>query len=165
MRGTGVMLGGRSNESTSNVQRFGRDLHPEWTYGVTYHDVINAVWAPPLWSFTSLIAVPVPSDKNLYIYGYYISTEEANRFWVTWWRHGTLYVSEVMVPAGGTIHFEDSVPINVGYPANKLATDPAANAYVYILATISNPNITYFQGGLLIAEESLEETHERGVNI
>jgi hypothetical protein len=156
------MLGGRGNESSASLKRFGRDLRPEWTYEVTYHDVITAVWAPPLWTFTPLIAIPVPNDKNLYIYGYYISTEEPNRFWVTWWRHGTLYVNEVEMPDGGTIHYEDTVPINVGYPANKLATDPADWAYIYIFATVSNPNVTFYQGGLLIAEESLAETAERG---
>jgi len=155
----------RVNQPSSNLKRFGRDLEPKWVYGPLYQDVITASWTPPTWSFTQLIAYPVGSDTNTYIYGYYISTEEPNRFWVVWWRHGLLYYNTVEMPMGGTVMYADKVPINVAVPANKYANDPPENAYVYIFATETNNHITKYQGGILVADEPLTEEWERGVNI
>jgi len=159
------MIGGRVTQSSAATNRFGRDLDPEWTYGPTYRGTISASWTPPAWSFTSLISVPVSTDKSSYVYGYYITTEEPNVFWVCWWRQGTLYYNSVEVPMGGTIIFEDSIPVNNGFPANRLAGDSSVNAYIYIFATVENTNVTTYQGGLLIADEDVEDTSKYGLYV
>ena len=97
------MIGGKVSQSSAAITRFGRDLDPVWHYGPTYSSPITASWVPPAWSFTSLITVPVSTEKSSYIYGYYITTEEPNIFWIAWWRQGTLYYNSVDVPMGGTI--------------------------------------------------------------
>lgn len=159
------MIGGKVTQSSAATNRFGRDFEPRWVYGPTYQDTISSIWSPPVWSFTELVKVPVSPEKSTYIYGYYISTEEPNVFWVSWWRHGGLYYNIVNIPMGGSVFFTDNIPINNGIPANMLAGDDPRNAYVYIFATVENTKITKFQGGLLIAEETVEDTTKFGVYV
>lgn len=148
-----LSLGGTGSSGKAEALRLGRELTLEWTHGDLYHDIITAIWAPPAWTFTILVSKQIPVDKDVYIYGYYINTEEANRFWVVWNLKGTLYINEVIIPGKGCVFYTDNVPLNIGYPARKMASDDPHYTYVAIYATTANANITYYQAGILTAEE------------
>jgi hypothetical protein len=148
-----LSFGKKGSSGKAEAQRLGRELTLEWTHGDLYHDVITATWAPPLWTFTVLVQKQIPINKDVYIYGYYINTEEANRFWLVWNLKSTFYVNELSVPGKGGIFYIDNVPVNIGYPARKMASDDPAYTYVAIYATTANANITYYQAGILTAEE------------
>lgn len=157
-----LSLGKTGSSGKAEALRLGRELTLEWTHGSLYHSPIIATWTPPTWSFTLLVSKKIPYDKDVYIYGYYINTEQANRFWIVWHLDGTLYVQELAIPGKGSIFYIDNIPLNIGYPARKKASDDPAYTYVGIYATTENANVTYFQGGILTGEE--DTASSEGVN-
>lgn len=148
-----LSLGGKGSKSSSESVRVGRELNLEWTHGLLYHDVITAHWLPLPWVFTVLVRKDLVVGEDTYVYGYYIMTEEANRFWVLWQLDDILYYKDVYIPAKGFVYYVDNVPINIGYPGRKKATDDPAYTYVAIYATIDNPNVTFYQAGILTGTE------------
>jgi len=67
--------------------------------------------------------------------------------WVLWQLDNILYYQDIYIPAKGFVYHIDNVPINIGYPGRKKATDDPAYTYVAIYATIDNPNDSHFIKG------------------
>lgn len=156
-----LSFGEKSSTSGAEATRIGRELNLEWTHGLLYHDTITAHWLPPPWVFTVLVRKDLEVGKDTYIYGYYIMTEEANRFWVLWQLDSSIYYHEVNIPGKGFVYYVDSVPINIGYPGQKKASDDPAYTYAAIYATIDNPNVTFYQAGILTGTEDSSSSEGR----
>jgi len=148
-----ISFGERGSGSSSESKRIGRELSLEWTHGDLYYDIIIAHWMPPPWVFTKLVEKPLTAGVDTYIYGYYIMTEEPNRFWVLWYLDNVYYYREVNIPGKGFIYYIDNVPINIGVPGQKKASDDPTETTIGIYATIENPNVTFYQAGILTGEE------------
>lgn len=91
----------------SIVMRWGHNVSPQWVYGQTYT-------APP--ANTKLVSVTPPAST--YIYGFYIFSDEANDFQISWTSGGTVYTFLISTGSRGTTYFSDIIPINEGIPAD-----------------------------------------------
>ncbi|MEM4975845.1 MAG: hypothetical protein QXT64_00800 [Desulfurococcaceae archaeon] len=98
--------------------RWGRDVSPFWVHG-------GEVTAPA--AGTSLVSRTVSTGKSGYIYGFFISTGEANDFRINWTSGGTDISVRILFPGPGTLHYIDFTPINEGMPADGGSTVSITN--------------------------------------
>jgi len=114
--------------------RYGRLVTPTWTYG-------SETTAPS--AGTALVTVSVPSGKQGYIYGIYISAGEGNDFKINYTSGGTAKSIRVSFAGKGTVLAVFNTPLNEGLPA-----DAGTNI------TITNVNAgssgVVYQAGLLV---------------
>ena len=117
------------------VNPFTRGAIPSWTYGAE-------TTAPA--AGTALVSRSVSAGKTGYVYGFFISSSEANTYRISW-TSGATTVSIRIVHGAGTVHYADFVALNEGLPADGGTT-----------ITIANVNAggadSVYQAGLLFAE-------------
>ena len=137
------------NAGGSRLLRWGRDVEPVWEYGGLWYSL------PP---GGDLLTYEIPTGKDVYIYGYFISAEEENEFVVGWLNNGTFYTKRIQFPSKGTLYFVDNVAINEGYPANYRQGDPYDGIAIYnVNAGTGNPTGgAVYQAGLLHADIEAE---------
>jgi hypothetical protein len=99
-----------------NQLRWGYPVEPIWTY--------SAVATGPLAAGTVLLAQPVSSGYNGYIWGYFLSQNDpsGNAFLVQWVNGTTVYQQMVVMNGPGTINFISVKAVNDGIPASPNTT-------------------------------------------
>jgi len=102
----------------AKLQRWGRDVDPIWIHAAE-------VTAPA--AGTALVSKTVTSGKIGYIYGFFISTGEANDFMINWTSGETAHSIRVVFPGAGSLMYVDIVPINEGSPADGGTTVSITN--------------------------------------
>ncbi len=119
----------------SQLIRWGRAVTPVWVYG-------GEITAPP--ANTALVSVSVPSGKRGYIYGVYISADDANDFKINWTSNATSRSIRILLGSKGTVLAVFNTPINEGYPADPQTTITITNIF-------AGGPISVYQVGLLVA--------------
>jgi hypothetical protein len=137
-RASDATLSALNTEVTNNTwqkMRYGRTLSSlTWVYG-------SVASAPA--AGTALASYSVPSGKQGYIYGYFISASEANQFEIRWTSSATARAIRIIFIAGGTVHAASLLALNEGLPA-----DPGtAISIVNINAGAAG---SVYQAGLLV---------------
>jgi len=99
-----------------NQLRWGYPVEPVWTY--------SAVATGPLAAGTVLLAQPVSSGYNAYIWGYFLSENDPNGnvFLIQWVNGTTVYQQMIVMNGPGTINFISVKAINDGIPASPNTT-------------------------------------------
>ena len=99
-----------------NQLRWGYPVEPIWIY--------SAVSTGPLAAGTVLLAHPVSSGYNSYIWGYFLSENDpnGNTFLVQWVNGTTVYQQMVVMNGPGTVNFVSAKAINDGLPASPNTT-------------------------------------------
>ena len=99
-----------------NQLRWGYPVEPIWTY--------SAVSTGPLAAGTVLLAQPVSSGYNGYIWGYFLSENDpsGNIFMIQWVNGTTVYQQMVIMNGPGTINFISVKAVNDGLPASPNTT-------------------------------------------
>jgi len=104
-----LQIGDVSLATLSKLMRWGRDVSPFWVHG-------SEITAPA--AGTALVSRTVTSGKSGYIYGFYISTGEANDFKINWTSGGAAYSIRIVFPGKGSLQYIDFAPLNEGLPAD-----------------------------------------------
>lgn len=89
--------------------RWGRNLTPTWIHNVP-------IVAPGAGAV--LVTYPVGVGLVGYIYGFFVSAQEANRFVLNWTSGGVPYAMSIVFAAPGSTECVDPAPINEGIPAD-----------------------------------------------
>jgi len=99
-----------------NQLRWGYPVEPIWTY--------SPVSTGPLAAGTVLLAQPVSSGYNGYIWGYFLSQDDpsGNIFMIKWVSGTNTYQQMVIMNGPGTINFISVKAINDGLPASPNTT-------------------------------------------
>jgi hypothetical protein len=120
----------------SRLQRWGRDIDPAWVHAAE-------VVAPA--AGTALVTQVVGAGVSGYIYGFFISAQEANDFLINWTSGGAPYSKRIIFGGGGVVQDVETVALNEGLPA-----DTGTNV------TITNVNaaapLKVYQANLLYVE-------------
>jgi len=116
--------------------RWGRDVSPDW---------IHAPEAVGPGAGLALVTQVVGAGEG-YIYGFFISCQEANDFLLNWTSGGAPQAKRIIFAGGGAIQDVEPIALNEGLPA-----DPGTNI------TITNVNAAgvgaIYQAEILYAEE------------
>jgi len=99
-----------------NQLRWGYPIEPIWTY--------SPVSTGPLAAGTVLLARPVSSGYNGYIWGYFLSENDPNGnvFLIQWVNGTTVYQQMIVMNGPGTINFISVKAVNDGIPASPNTT-------------------------------------------
>lgn len=93
----------------SVVLRWGHKTTPSWLFGAETQNPIAGA---------ELIGYNIPGGKKSFIYGFYISTPEANVFELRWVSSGNPYKYRILAPGAGMIYLADIIPVNEGLPGD-----------------------------------------------
>jgi hypothetical protein len=93
----------------SQYTRWGRVINPSWIHAV---EVVA-----PLAGAT-LVTKAVTAAMSGYIYGFFISSGEANNFLINWTSGGVAKSKRIVFSALGSVEAIDTVPLNEGLPAD-----------------------------------------------
>jgi len=99
-----------------NQLRWGYPVEPIWAY--------SAIATGPLAAGTVLLAQPVSSGYNGYIWGYFLSENDpsGNVFLIQWVNGSNTYQQMIVMNGPGTINFMSVKAINDGIPASPNTT-------------------------------------------
>jgi len=120
----------------AKYQRWGRDLEPEWVHA-------DEVTAPA--GGTALVTKAVGTGKSGYIYGFFISAQEANDFKLNWTSGETAY--SIRIPLGGTGASQcvDLLPLNEGLPADAETSITITNINAATAEKIYQARLLYLE--------------------
>lgn len=93
----------------SKFSRWGRDVEPSWTHAAEQT-------APG--AATALVTKAVSAGKSGYIYGFFISAQEANDFLINWTSGGVAKSKRIVFGSMGTTECVDPIALNEGLPAD-----------------------------------------------
>jgi len=122
--------------ANSELQRWGRNVNPTWIHAAE-------VVAPA--AGTALVTRAVTAGRDGYIYGFFISCQEANNFLLNWVSGAVAYSKRIVFGGAGVIQDVEMVALNEGLPADQLAAITIKNV------TIAGAGMVY-QANLLFAE-------------
>jgi len=89
--------------------KWSRAVDPVWVDG-------SEVTAPA--AGTALVSKTVSTGKSGYIYGFFITAQEANDFKINWTSGGTAYSKRIVFAGKGSLQYVDFVAFNEGKPAD-----------------------------------------------
>ena len=95
--------------SLAKHQRWGRDIAVAWVHAAE-------VTAPG--AGTALVTKAVPAGKTGYIYGFFISAQEANDFLLNWTSGAVAKAKRIIFGSGGSSECVDPTPLNEGLGAD-----------------------------------------------
>ena len=95
--------------SKTTLERWGRYVEPKWAHG-------DEVTAPE--AGTALVTKSIEAGKNGFIFGFFISTGEANDFKINWTTDGSEKSIRIPIESRGSVHFVDFTPLNEGMGAD-----------------------------------------------
>lgn len=95
---------------SAKLNRWEKDAYVYWVHA-------SEVTAPS--SGSALVSKTVGTNKRGYIYGFFISTQEANDFKINWTSGGTSYSIRIPFAGAGAIQYVDMIPINENLPADS----------------------------------------------
>lgn len=141
---TGVTVGtsdlytirGTNDPTGTRLLRWGRDVSPAWSHAAE-------VVAPA--AGTALVTQAVTAGKSGYLYGFFISCQEANNFLLNWTSGGVAYSKRIVFGGAGVIQAVEMVSLNEGLPADGGTNITITNV------TIAGAGMIY-QANLLFAE-------------
>lgn len=116
--------------------RWGRDAAPAWVHAAE-------VAAPA--AGTVLVTRAVTAARSGYIYGFFISVQEANNFLINWISATVAYSKRLVFGAGGVIQDVEGVALNEGLPAD-------AGTNITITNVTAAAALMVYQANLLYAE-------------
>lgn len=123
----------------SRLIRYGRDISLAWQHDGT---------TGPFAAGTTLSTVTVTPGTDVYIYGFSITSGEANGFYIYWENDGTAYDYYIDFPSDGSVLYTDFVPINEGLPANRRANSAVTTVSLHAL-NAGGAGVIYSSGLLL----------------
>jgi len=118
----------------SRYQRWGRDVSPTWTHAAEQT-------APG--AGTALVTQAVPVGKNGYIYGFFISCQEANDFKLNWTSGGAAKSKRIVFGGAGTMEDVQPVALNEGLPADAGSSITITNVNAGGAGKIYQANLLY----------------------
>ncbi len=116
----------------SIILRWGHNTTPKWVLG-------GYVANPGAGSV--LINISVPSGFMGYIYGFYLLSNEANDFKISWVSGGSANEYVITHGARGVTYYADTIPLNEGLPADSGSS---------IMVSVVNAGTGNYRAGLLI---------------
>ena len=122
--------------ANSELLRWGRNVTPVWVHAAE-------VVAPA--AGTTLVTRAVTAGRVGYIYGFFISAQEANNYLINWTSGGVAYSKRLVFGAAGSVEDVNIIAINEGLPADAGTNITITNV------TIAGAGIIY-QANLLYAE-------------
>lgn len=120
----------------SQYTRWGRVITPSW---------VHAVESVAPGAGATLVTKAVTAGKTGYIYGLFISSEEANEFLINWTSGGVAKSKRIVFLAGGALESIDQVPMNEG-----LGADATTNVTITVVTAAGAGEI--YQANLLYGE-------------
>jgi hypothetical protein len=126
-----------NNQQSASLYRWGIDIEPSWTFAA--EQVAPGAGA-------ALVTQVVTAGKSGYVYGFFISTQEANDFLLSWTSGGIAKSKRIVFAGSGAYEVIDNIALNSGLLADALTN-----------ITISNVNAAgagkIYQANLLYAEK------------
>jgi hypothetical protein len=122
--------------TASQYARWGKAITPSW---------VHAVESVAPGAGTALVTKAVGAGKTGYIYGFFISSGEANNFLINWTSGGVAKSKRIVFSALGSVEAIDTVTLNEGLPADAGTNITITNV------TIGGAGIVY-QANLLYGE-------------
>jgi len=93
----------------ARLKRWGKDIEPFWVHAAE-------VTAPA--AGTALVSRIVTAGKQGFIYGFFITSPEANEFRINWTSNTTARSIRIVYNAAGSEESIDTIPMNEGLPAD-----------------------------------------------
>ena len=118
------------------LKRWGYGVEPSWIFG-------SEVSAPA--AGTALVSKSVSTGKKGYIFGIFITAQEANDFKINWTSGGVAYTIRIIFVGKGTLMSAFPKAYNEGYPAD-------ADTNVTITNVNAGSTGIVYQAGLLYLE-------------
>jgi len=116
--------------------RRGRNVEPAWIYG-------GEVTAPA--AGTALVSKTVGTGKVGYVYGIFITAQEANDFKLNWTSGATSYSIRIVFGGGGSLMSTFEIPINEGLPADAGSTISITNVNAGSAGVVYQAGILYVE--------------------
>ncbi len=116
------------------LQRWGREVSPEWVHA----DEQTAPGAG-----TVLVTKTVTTGKTGYIYGFFISAQEANNFLLNWTSGGVAKSKRIVFGGAGSTECVDPVALNEGSGADAGTSITITNVTAAAGGMIYQANLLY----------------------
>jgi len=120
--------------ATASQQRWGRDVEPTWIYAAEQV-------APG--AGTALVTQAVTAAKSGYIYGFFISVQEANDFLLNWTSGGAARAKRIIFGSMGTTECVDPIALNEGLPADGGTNITITNVNTGVAGKVYQANVLY----------------------
>jgi len=115
-------------------ERWGRNVSPEWTHAA-------AQTAPG--AGTALVTQAVTAGKSGYIYGFFISSQEANDFLLNWTSGSAAKSKRIIFGGSGTVENVDGIAMNEGLPADAGSNITITNVNAGGAGKVYQANLLY----------------------
>ena len=116
--------------------RWGRNLEPSW--------VRTAEQTAP-GAGTALVTKAVAAGKTGYIYGFFISAQEANDFLINWTSGGAAKSKRIVFGAGGSLECIDPTPLNEGLGAGAATNITITNVNAAGVGQVYQAELLYME--------------------
>jgi len=125
---------GTNDPTGIRLQRWGRDVSPTWVHAAEQI-------APG--AGTALVTRAVTAGKTGYIYGFFISAQEANDFLLNWTSGGVAKSKRIIFGSMGTSECVDPTPLNEGLGADATTNITITNVTAGGAGKIYQANLLY----------------------
>lgn len=115
-------------------ERWGRDISPEW---------VHAAEQTAPGAGTTLVTKAVSAGKTGYIYGFFISAQEANDFLLNWTSGGLAKSKRIVFGGAGSSECVDPVAVNEGLGADAGTNITITNVNAATAGKIYQANLLY----------------------
>jgi hypothetical protein len=129
-------MAGSNSVLSVPIIRWGIAIEPSWNHAVEQV-------APG--ALTELVNRAVAAGKSGYIFGFFISVQEANSFLLNWVSGGTVYTKRIVFGGAGSVETVDPIALNNGLLADENTDITITNV------TAAGAGMIY-QADLLVAE-------------
>lgn len=117
-------------------QRWGQEVEPAWVHA-------DEVVAPG--AGTALVTKAVTAGKSGYIYGFFISAQEANDFKINWTSGAVAKAKRIIFGGAGSSEAVDPVPLNGGLPADDGTNVTITNITAAGAGKVYQANVLYVE--------------------
>lgn len=125
---------GTNDPTGIRLQRWGRDVSPIWIHAAE-------LVAPA--AGTALVTQAVTAGRSGYIYGFFISCQEANNFLLNWVSGGVAYSKRIVFGGAGVIQDVEVISLNEGLAADQLTAITITNVTIAGAGQIYQANLLY----------------------
>ena len=120
--------------ATLTSLRWGRDVSPDW---------VHAAEQTAPGAVTVLVTKTVTAGKTGYIYGFFISAQEANNFLLNWTSGGAARSKRIVFGGGGSTECVDPIALNEGLGADAGTNVTITNVNAATAGKIYQANLLY----------------------
>ena len=114
--------------------RWGRDVSPEWVHAAEQTAPVAG---------TTLVTKSVTAGKTGYVYGFFISAQEANDFLLNWTSGGAARSKRLVFGSDGSTECVDPVALNEGLGADEGTNITITNVNAATAGKIYQANLLY----------------------